>query len=124
MSKKTLIIIGAVFLVIVVLGYLFMVSTKPTQLDSFASCLGEKGLKFYGAFWCPHCQAQKALFGSAAEKLPYIECSSKDGKTQLPICNEKNISTYPTWFFPDGSSESGELTLEKLSEKSSCPLPN
>lgn len=91
-------------------------------LDSFAQCLKDKGVKFYGAFWCPHCQAQKKLFGPSARLLPYIECSTPDANGQTDICKEQKIEGYPTWEFADGTRESGEVSLAELSEKSSCSL--
>jgi len=123
MKKQTLILIGIIFLSISLLIYLFTISSKPSKLDGFAICLKDKGVKFYGAFWCSHCQNQKALFGTSEKLLPYIECSTPDGNRQLDICIQKKIETYPTWFFPDESSKSGELSLQELSEKSSCQLP-
>ncbi len=96
---------------------------KPGPLDGFAQCLGEKGATFYGAFWCPHCQIQKKLFGKSAKKLPYVECSTPDGKGRLPVCIEKKIEGYPTWEFADGSRLNGEVPLAKLAEKTSCELP-
>ena len=27
-----------------------------TPYDTFAQCLSDAGTKFYGTFWCPHCQ--------------------------------------------------------------------
>lgn len=98
-------------------------SDEPGKFDVFAQCLKDSGVKFYGAFWCPHCQAQKKLFGSSERLLPYIECSTPDSQGQTAICKEQKIEGYPTWEFADSTRESGELTLEKLSEKSSCPLP-
>lgn len=96
---------------------------KPGPYDGFTSCLSEKGTKFYGAFWCPHCQRQKALFGKSAPLLPYVECSTPDAKGVLPICQEKKIEGYPTWIFADGSRLTGEIDLKKLSEKTLCVLP-
>lgn len=95
---------------------------KPGKYDNLAQCINKSGAKFYGAFWCPHCQATKAMFGKSAKLLPYVECSTTDGKSQLPICAEKDIKGYPTWIFPDNSRLSGEQTLQTLSEKTSCPL--
>lgn len=97
--------------------------TKPGIYDEFTQCLSSKGTKFYGAFWCPHCQRQKALFGKSAPLLPYIECSTPNGQGVLPICQEKKIEGYPTWIFGDNSRLSGEVELSKLSEKTSCKLP-
>ncbi|MEK7140628.1 MAG: thioredoxin domain-containing protein [Patescibacteria group bacterium] len=99
------------------------VTTTPGQYDTFTQCLKDKGAIFYGAFWCPHCQAQKKLFGSSAKFLPYVECSTLDGKAQLPECTEKNITGYPTWEFADGSRMSGEVPLADLAAKTACELP-
>lgn len=98
-------------------------SNKTAPLDGFASCLKDKGATFYGAFWCPHCQNQKKLFGKSAKKLSYVECSEPNGKGQLQVCADKKIEGYPTWEFADGSRESGELSLERLAEKTGCTYP-
>jgi len=96
--------------------------STPSTLDAFVKCLEDKGVKFYGAFWCPHCQREKALFGSSEKYLPYVECSTPDGNDQLQVCIQENIKAYPTWQFSDGSRQEGELTLRELSEKSGCQL--
>lgn len=121
---KTIYIWSAVGLAIVI-GIFFLVSAnnKPGKLDEFAQCLKDKNTIFYGAFWCSHCQNQKALFGKSAKLLPYTECSTPDGRGQLAVCKEKNIAGYPTWEFTDGSRESGEISLQKLSKKTGCLLP-
>ncbi len=97
--------------------------SQPGEYDAFAQCLKEKGAVFYGAFWCPHCQNQKKMFGRSAKLLPYIECSTADGRSQLQICKTKNIEGYPTWEFSDGSRLTGEIPLATLSEQTSCELP-
>jgi thiol-disulfide isomerase/thioredoxin len=102
-------------------------SNKPGNYDEFATCIANSGAKFYGAFWCPHCQAQKALFGKSKQYLPYVECSNPDMKTQTPICDEKKIEGYPTWEYQNGTTTirtSGEKTFQELSEMSGCALPN
>ena len=117
-------ILGIGIVVILVLGFWWwQANQQPGKLDDFAKCLKDKGAKFYGAFWCPHCQDQKTLFGSSKKYLPYIECSTANGNSQLPICKEKNIEGYPTWEFADGSRLTGELSLEQLSQKTECQLP-
>ncbi len=120
-NKSIWIVAGAVLVAGMV--WLIMAPEKSGKLDSFASCLAEKGATFYGAFWCPHCQNQKALFGNSARLLSYVECSTPDGKNQLPVCIEAKINGYPTWEFADGSRESGEVSLERLAEKTFCVLP-
>lgn len=123
-NKKTLLFgITALIVVIVLLVYASRVSNGPGKLDSFAQCLGDRGALFYGAFWCSHCQNQKALFGSSKKYLPYIECSTPDAKGQLPVCAANKIASFPTWVFPDMSTTTGEISLAILSEKTGCPLP-
>jgi hypothetical protein len=95
----------------------------PGKLDNLAQCISDKGAVFYGAFWCSHCQAQKKLFGSSAKLLPYVECSTPDGRGQLQVCRDKNIEGYPTWRFADGTELNGAASLEDLAQKTSCALP-
>lgn len=123
--NKKVVIYSFIGLLAIIIFSVFLVkqSNTPGKYDQFASCLSEKGAKFYGAFWCPHCRNQKSIFGKSSDKLPYIECSTPDGNGQLEICKNAGIESYPTWVFSDGSKENGELTLEKLSEKTSCTLP-
>ena len=106
-------IILTLILILAVIGALIYwsisASTKPDTLDQFAQCLKDKGAVFYGAFWCQHCQSQKAMFGRSARLLPYVECSTPDGRAQIPVCTEKGIKWYPTWRFADGSEETGAV---------------
>ena len=111
-----------------VFGFSFATPKKETTSKtsnelspaSVASCLKEKKAVFYGAFWCPHCQAQKALFGNAAADLPYVECSTSDGTGQTAICQEKGIQSYPTWKFADGTELGGEVSIADLAQKAQC----
>ena len=96
--------------------------TTLTPYDTFAQCISDSGAKFYGAYWCPHCQSQKKLFNNS-KKLPYVECSTPNGQAQVQECIEAKITSYPTWIFADGSIGDGEQSLALLSEKTSCPLP-
>ena len=96
--------------------------TTLTPYDTFAQCISDSGAKFYGAYWCPHCQSQKKLFNNS-KKLPYVECSTPNGQAQVQECIDKKITSYPTWIFADGSIGDGEQSLALLSEKTSCPLP-
>lgn len=98
-------------------------SGKYSNLDSFAQCINDSGAKFYGTFWCSHCGEQKKMFGSAKQYLPYIECSSADGRSQLEVCNREGIEGFPTWKFANGSELSGRQELETLAAKTSCNLP-
>ena len=121
--KKNL-IVAVIIAAVAVAGYfIFVQASKPGKLDDFAKCLKTNGAIFYGAFWCPHCQDQKELFGSSKKHIPYVECSTADSNGQLPACKEAKVNAYPTWAFKDGSKIEGEVSLQKLAEKTSCVLP-
>jgi uncharacterized membrane protein len=71
---------------------------EDPQLQALAIHLHETGAKFYGAYWCPRCQEQKAEFLSSAKRLPYVECSSGGrGSALTAPCFKADIKTYPTW---------------------------
>ena len=118
-------IIWIIVILALVAGFVWLVKTpgKPGEYDAFAQCIKDSGATYYGAFWCPNCKNQEALFGRSAKLLPRIECSTPDGKGQLPVCQEAGIQGYPTWDLPDGSRQTGTLSLERLSELTSCALP-
>ena len=122
MKSKIIIIIISVFVVGFFATLWINSQRQPGKFDEFAKCLGENGAIFYGTFWCPHCQNQKKMFGKSAKYLPYVECSTPNGQSQLAVCKNKNIESYPTWEFSDNSRLSGEVSLTKLSEKTSCQL--
>jgi len=125
-SKKSKFVwIGLAGLIIIIIGIIILTNSKkvPGKYDDFAKCLKTQGVLFYGAFWCPHCQNQKALFGSSVQYLPYVECSTPDGQSQNSLCQQNNIAGYPTWVFKDGSRLSGETPLADLASKSGCALP-
>jgi len=123
MKKQTKFIIFIILVIIIVGVFGIYSGSKPGKLDGFAQCLSDSGTKFYGTFWCSHCQAQKKEFGSSAKYLPYIECSTSDGQGHLDVCKEAGIEGYPTWVFTDGSRISGEVSLDTLSTKTQCVLP-
>src|SRR3989338_2909001 len=130
MKKGTLIFwLILLTLIVIGVGVSVYVNLQPGKLDSFAQCLKDKGVVYYGAFWCPHCQATNKMFGKSKRLLPYVECSTPDGQGQTQICKDKGITGYPTWVFPPiGTATSttiltGERTLEELATASTCVLP-
>jgi uncharacterized membrane protein len=71
---------------------------EDPQLQALAIHLADKGVKFYGAYWCPRCQQQKAVFEASAKRLPYVECSSGGrGSALTKACAAENVKSYPTW---------------------------
>ncbi len=122
MKKKQIITFAVIILVVAGLISLLVVQAKkPGKYDTFAQCISDSGAKFYGAWWCPHCQATKAMFGKSAKLLPYVECSTPDSKP-IQQCTDLGIKGYPTWKFADGSELSGERTMTELAEKTNCAI--
>jgi cyclophilin family peptidyl-prolyl cis-trans isomerase len=97
------------------------------DLVAFAKALTASGAKFYGAAWCPHCTATKALFEDGGQYLPFVEVTNNN-RQPLPIATEKNITTYPTWIFNEGTPNevrlTGEQTLAALSTASGVAIPS
>ncbi len=122
MKSVTIFWLAILALIVIGVASSFYVGSKPGKYDTFAQCLADKGVIFYGAFWCPHCQAQKASFGKSAKLLPYTECSQPSGNGQLQVCTDAGITNYPTWEFPDGTREVGDKEPAYLAEKLSCQI--
>jgi hypothetical protein len=81
------------------------------------------GAKFYGAYWCEHCQEQKKYFGQAVDRLPYVECSPGGSRSPMTqVCRDNYIKTFPTWVIKDRRTE-GVLSLKELSEASGFQMP-
>ena len=125
MKNKTNLIIGIVAILGLagIIWAAVVIPKMPDKLDDFAKCIKDSGATFYGAFWCPHCQDQKAEFGRSVQYLPYVECSTSDGQSALQVCIDANIESYPTWEFKDGSRELGRLELSVIAERTGCALP-
>ena len=75
---------------------------EDPQLQALAIHLADTDAKFYGAYWCPRCQEQKAVFKASAKRLPYVECSSGGrGSPLTKPCADAKIKGYPTWIIKD-----------------------
>ena len=113
-------------LIVAVLGLAYYLDHRSQhKYDGFARCLGDRGVKMYGAWWCPHCVEQKEKFGASFDYAPYIECGVKgDLKGQNPVCKEDGIKHFPTWQFPPtGERVERVFSLEELSDRTGCSLP-
>lgn len=96
---------------------------EDPRLAALATHLEKTGAKFYGAYWCPHCQQQKALFAGAAKRLPYVECSPNGpGTNQATDCQVLEIHDYPTWII-DGHRFERVLPVEELARLSGYAAP-
>ena len=105
-------------------AYYFGIQKRHSRMDNFAQCLSSHGAKMYGAFWCPHCEEQKADFGSSFSHINYVECGVKGNtRAQSQACKDAGIKHYPTWEFSGGAREEGNKTLEYLGDKTGCGAP-
>lgn len=90
---------------------------------ALAEHLSKTGFKMYGAYWCPHCHEQKALFGQeASSKLNYIECAPEGKNGQPNVCAQAGIKGFPSWGF-NGKIESGVKPLDQLAKLSGYQGP-
>ena len=125
-QKNKIIILGGLGILALFIFVTQTTSSSP-KIDhpyaDFAQCINDSDALFYGAYWCSACNAQKEMFGESASLLPYVECSLSNGSQNLG-CKKKEIETYPTWEFADGSRTVGRLSFERLAEKTGCSLPD
>lgn len=104
--------------------YYFAYYRKPVSvLDGFAKCVKKSGAKMYGAWWCPHCQDQKELFGYTFQYVNYVECSAPGQRVENDTCKRAGIKNFPTWQFADGTRAEGILHLQAISDKTGCKMP-
>ncbi len=122
--KKSYIVYAVILLLIAGLFYWsYWNSKQPGKYDEFAKCLTEKGVKFYGAYWCPRCADQKKLFGNSMQYIDYIECAIPGGDkgVQTAICQKEKIESYPTWEI-NGQKTIGVLQLSYLASVTGCNI--
>jgi uncharacterized membrane protein len=87
------------------------------RLEALAEHLRTSGAVFYGAYWCPHCQNQKEMFGSAASQLPYVECDPRGTNSQPAACQAAGVRAFPTWAI-GGQLIEGEISPADLARLS------
>ncbi|MDE0243346.1 MAG: hypothetical protein OYG31_01380 [Candidatus Kaiserbacteria bacterium] len=123
--RGVLILIAVIIFVISGMWYLHKQGApKREAYETLAACMQDRGVIFYGAFWCPLCGEQKTVFGGAAKKLPYVECSTPDRSGRTDECEEAQVRNYPTWAFPSGMRCTGVVDERVLAHLSQCDAPN
>jgi uncharacterized membrane protein/glutaredoxin len=110
--------VSAAMIVFLHLNYIGVVGRVPGVEDPMSRALAihleQSGAIMYGAHWCDHCKQQKDLFGEAARRLPYVECSTgAQGTPQTAECRNRQIRTYPTWVI-NGQRYEEVLTQTRL----------
>lgn len=118
-----------ILLIIITVLLIFLVACSSSPYtkgysDKVANCLADKGVKEYGAFWCPNCAKQKKMFGDSYEIISssgvYVECDPRGDNSQADLCLKKDVQKYPDWEFSDGSRIVGVTKLEELYKKAGC----
>ena len=93
-----------------------VVSRSSQASIALAKHLTKNGFVMYSAYWCPHCNDQKELFGHEAVKsLVIIECAEDGENSQRNLCEAKGVAGYPAWEI-NGEIESGVQSLQELAE--------
>jgi len=116
MKNKTLLIIAALCVAVVLLYYLTQ-PKGPGPYDEFAKCLTAKGFSMAGTDTCPGCKKQKEAFESSFEYIDFHNCQYEG-----PWCNQRGIKYYPTWILPGGQEITGVQTLKYLEDLSNCSM--
>ncbi len=121
MSNKTIWYGAGIVLVVAISAAIVLRnagSASEEKLTPFAQCLTERGVVIYGTYSCPYCRKQKDLFGDAFRFVTYVECTQESAR-----CVADNVQSIPLWVFPSGDRLVGLQSLETLSVKSGCALP-
>jgi len=90
-------------------------NTDPAYIEKLAKFLTAKGMIMYGAYWCPHCKAQKELFGDAFKYVDYVECDPQGPNANPDECTAQGVDGYPTWIY-QGTKYSGQKALSELAQ--------
>ena len=98
-----------------------LAAPSSTAQLALADHLRTRGVVFYGAYWCPHCNHQKLLFGpQAADRLPYVECARDEAGAKA--CSAAGVEAFPTWVMGK-DRRVGLQTLEELAIWTLYPKP-
>lgn len=106
----------------IIVGVIFLLAgcssaPKYTNLDEFAQCLTDAGVKLYWTTTCQYCLQQKESFWTSFSKINFIDCSKN------PIqCDLAKVSKIPHWSISSSVSLNGFQELEALSKETGCEL--
>ena len=95
-----------------------MPSLDKEELNEFVGCLEKANFVIYGANWCGYTKELVAMLGGWEIIDPiYVECTEKQA-----LCDEKEISGYPTILINDKQYQGGR-NFQGFSDATSCPMP-
>lgn len=119
-KSYTLVLVALIVIAGIAVYFIYQPRTgsSPNTMDAFAKCLSDRGFVMYGLYSCPHCEAEKQLFGNSFKYVKYVECSEDPQK-----CTAEKVDAVPTWIESDGSRLVGTQPLQALAQASGCRLP-
>lgn len=94
----------------------------PAEI-ALAKHLQSIGAVKYSAYWCPHCQQQREMFGREAfSYIKTVECAADGQNAEPEKCRAAGIEGYPTWEI-NGQKYAGAIPLSQLAEISGYQGP-
>jgi hypothetical protein len=107
------------------IGLMFLAACAPKEVKDgkyaeIAKCLTQKGVTFYGAYWCSHCAEQKKIFGDDMRYINYVECDPGGANAKPAECAERKVERFPSWLIPGQGLETGLQQPEDLAAKVGC----
>lgn len=90
--------------------------------QALANYFNDIDATMYGAYWCPHCADQKAMFGEAVSTINYVECDPEGDNAQPQLCIDEGIEGFPSWKI-NGELYPGVHSLEQLADISGYDGP-
>ena len=120
MAKHFLVWGIVIALVIGGIAYVKVVEPAMNNHDELAKCLSANGAMMYGAYWCPHCQEQKKMFGKSVKYMSHIDCAVRGSTEILQICKDAGVENFPTWKFRSGEKVTGIIPLDRLARLAGC----
>lgn len=100
-----------------------VLSKSTPSAIALAEHLTSIGAVKYSAYWCPHCHEQNEMFGKeASSKLLLVECAPDGINSQTKLCQEKEITGFPSWEI-NGKIEAGIKSLNELANISNYKGP-
>jgi len=93
------------------------------DLEMFRKDIEKEDLRSRAAQLYSTREAQKEMFGTAVQYIPYVECDPAGNHANVAACKAENVESYPTWTFSNGERSNGVIQLRELEFRTGCTLP-
>lgn len=100
-----------------------LAGASTPQAVRLAGSLREQGARLYVAYWCPHCQNTRAMFGRDAWEVLskggcVVECDARGLGGDPKLCGKRGVEGFPTFEGLGGKKGmvSGEMPLGRIAE--------